>query len=302
MGHVDLLRMPAVAISKEERAFFKRLGARVAELRKERDITQVQLAEHLGISQQTVNAYERGSSACRSTSSSARRRRPASAGRHRSSSDSSSRSADCRAPSSASSSRCSRPSFSRPDKASGGDGSDAEPEGSPSGQLVSFQYHFTWDPAKAAANRDKHGVSFELAATLFRDPLAVSVYDDEHSSDNEDRWITLGQADNGTLLVVVHTFEETGDDAAEIRLGARGHSQRAKSVRERLTTMRSEYDFSNGERGKFFRKDAEVHLPVYLEDEVLAYLQERARAKGVGLNEFVNNLLKQDIALIEAAK
>jgi transcriptional regulator with XRE-family HTH domain len=60
MGHVDLFGMPTVAISKEERAFFKRLGARVAELRKERDITQVQLAEHLGISQQTVNAYETG--------------------------------------------------------------------------------------------------------------------------------------------------------------------------------------------------------------------------------------------------
>lgn len=52
--------MPAVAISKDERAFFKRLGARVAELRKERSITQVQLAEHLEISQQTVNAYETG--------------------------------------------------------------------------------------------------------------------------------------------------------------------------------------------------------------------------------------------------
>jgi hypothetical protein len=66
--------------------------------------------------------------------------------------------------------------------------------------------------------------------------------------------------------------------------------------------MRSEYDFSNGERGKFFRKNAELHLPVYLEDEVLAYLQERARAKGVELNELVNALLKQDIALIEAVK
>jgi transcriptional regulator with XRE-family HTH domain len=60
MGHVDLFRMPTVAITKDERAFFKRLGARVAELRKKRDITQVQLAEHLGISQQTVNAYETG--------------------------------------------------------------------------------------------------------------------------------------------------------------------------------------------------------------------------------------------------
>jgi hypothetical protein len=46
----------------------------------------------------------------------------------------------------------------------------------------------------------------------------ISIYDDEHSSDNEERWITLSQAENGTLLVVVHTFEETGDEAAEIRL------------------------------------------------------------------------------------
>ena len=60
MGHVDLFRVPAVAISKNERAFFKRLGGRVAELRKARDITQVQVAEHLGVSQQTANAYETG--------------------------------------------------------------------------------------------------------------------------------------------------------------------------------------------------------------------------------------------------
>ena len=83
---------------------------------------------------------------------------------------------------------------------------------------MSYQYHFTWDPAKAIANRDKHGISFEQAATLFQDPLAVSIYDGEQSSDNEERWITLGQAVNGTLLVVVHTFEETGDDTAEIRM------------------------------------------------------------------------------------
>jgi hypothetical protein len=43
-------------------------------------------------------------------------------------------------------------------------------------------------------------------------------------------------------------------------------------------------------------------LPVYLGDEILAYLRERARAKGVELDEFVNALLKEDIARIEAAK
>ncbi len=49
-----------MAISKDERAFFTRLGARIAELRKTQNITQVQLAETLGVSQQTVNAYETG--------------------------------------------------------------------------------------------------------------------------------------------------------------------------------------------------------------------------------------------------
>lgn len=49
-----------VAISKEDRAFFAQLGARIASLRKAQSITQVQLAEALEISQQTMNAYEMG--------------------------------------------------------------------------------------------------------------------------------------------------------------------------------------------------------------------------------------------------
>ena len=51
---------PPVALSKEERAFFTRLGARIAALRKQQGITQVQLAETLGVSQQTITAYEVG--------------------------------------------------------------------------------------------------------------------------------------------------------------------------------------------------------------------------------------------------
>lgn len=49
-----------VALSKEERAFFAQLGARIAHLRKEQGTTQVQLAELLGVSQQTITAYEVG--------------------------------------------------------------------------------------------------------------------------------------------------------------------------------------------------------------------------------------------------
>jgi transcriptional regulator with XRE-family HTH domain len=60
MASIELIGTEIVAISQDERAFFAQLGARVAELRKTQNITQVQLAETLGVSQQTVNAYEMG--------------------------------------------------------------------------------------------------------------------------------------------------------------------------------------------------------------------------------------------------
>ncbi len=49
-----------VAISKEERTFFAQFGTRIANFRREQNMTQVQLADALGVSQQTVNAYEAG--------------------------------------------------------------------------------------------------------------------------------------------------------------------------------------------------------------------------------------------------
>ena len=66
--------------------------------------------------------------------------------------------------------------------------------------------------------------------------------------------------------------------------------------------MKQEYDFSKAERGKFYRPDAKINLPVYLDDEVKSYLSERAKAKGIDLGEMVNDLLKKDIALIEGVK
>jgi uncharacterized protein len=51
--------------------------------------------------------------------------------------------------------------------------------------------------------------------TVLRDPLALTIYDAEHS-DDEDRWITLGRAENGQLIVVAHTWHTT--EPAKIRL------------------------------------------------------------------------------------
>jgi hypothetical protein len=66
--------------------------------------------------------------------------------------------------------------------------------------------------------------------------------------------------------------------------------------------MKDEYDFSNAERGRFFRQDAVLVPPVHLDPDVLAFLNARAQARGVPLNELVNALLKKDIELIEAAE
>lgn len=65
--------------------------------------------------------------------------------------------------------------------------------------------NFEWDPKKAEANVGRHGVSFDEAATVLLDPMAVSGPDPEHSI-GEDRYITFGFSRLGRLLAVCHTY------------------------------------------------------------------------------------------------
>jgi hypothetical protein len=83
--------------------------------------------------------------------------------------------------------------------------------------VVDIVYDFQWDTVKAASNADKHGVTFEQAATVFLDPLALTVFDEAHSQD-EERWWLLGHDANGKLLLVAHTYQATGPDSANVRL------------------------------------------------------------------------------------
>lgn len=80
-----------------------------------------------------------------------------------------------------------------------------------------FEHRFDWDPVKARNNRRKHGVEFELATTVFDDPFALSIPDQDHGG-AEDRWVTQGRARDGVPLVVVHTYHEAGADAARVRI------------------------------------------------------------------------------------
>lgn len=81
-----------------------------------------------------------------------------------------------------------------------------------------MQYNFEWDPVKARNNADKHGVAFEQATEVFKDSVALTIYDEENSSDDEDRWITLGQANDRRYLVVVHTYRGRPGQPVAIRL------------------------------------------------------------------------------------
>lgn len=85
---------------------------------------------------------------------------------------------------------------------------------------------FEWDEKKAAINLSKHQVSFEEAKTVFDDPLYVDFYDPDHS-DDEERYLIIGESSRGRLLIMSYT--------------ERGNSIRIISAREVTRTEREAY-------------------------------------------------------------
>ncbi len=79
------------------------------------------------------------------------------------------------------------------------------------------QLDITWDVTKAESNLTKHGVNFAQAATVLLDPLAVTVFDATHSQ-HEERWFTLGSANDGALLAVAHTYQTTDLNRIQARI------------------------------------------------------------------------------------
>ena len=80
-------------------------------------------------------------------------------------------------------------------------------------------YEFLWDPAKARSNARKHDVTFDQAATVFLDALALTVYDEPNSHD-EERWFTLGFDATDKLLAVAQPPPYPPPQAGEGRVGA----------------------------------------------------------------------------------
>ncbi len=95
---------------------------------------------------------------------------------------------------------------------------------------------FEWDPKKAAINLRKHKVSFDEAATVFGDPLSITVPDPDHSWE-EDRYLTIGMSERGRLLIVAHTEEDEG--------------RRIRIISARELTPRERRDYEEGVFGEF---------------------------------------------------
>jgi hypothetical protein len=66
--------------------------------------------------------------------------------------------------------------------------------------------------------------------------------------------------------------------------------------------MRKNYDFSSGERGKFYKKGAKIRLPIYLDGKVQAEVEEIADKTGKDVSSLVNQFVKNEIKLIKNAK
>lgn len=92
---------------------------------------------------------------------------------------------------------------------------------------------FVWDNRKASRNRQKHGVAFEEARSIFDDVHHLSILDTRIQ--NEDRWVTMGVSEKTRLLVVVHThcILESGLDCIRI-------------ISARKATTREEFTYEKG--------------------------------------------------------
>ncbi len=64
--------------------------------------------------------------------------------------------------------------------------------------------------------------------------------------------------------------------------------------------MKPEYDFSGAERGKFYRKGAEIRLPIYLNAKLQHRLEQVAKKRGKDLGQVVNQILTEEVERVEA--
>jgi uncharacterized protein len=92
---------------------------------------------------------------------------------------------------------------------------------------------FEWDAAKATANKNKHGISFDEAETVFYDEHALLIADPEHSI-NEERYLLLGLSWKPNLILVCHCYR-TKEEVVRIISARKATKNECKEYMKRLT-------------------------------------------------------------------
>jgi hypothetical protein len=109
---------------------------------------------------------------------------------------------------------------------------------------------FEWNETKSLRNLRKHDVRFETAVLVFDDPNALTQRDS--ASEEEERWITIGSVGLGSVLLVVHTFHETGGEESIRIISARAaesHERKAYEEAHEGTKARHRRNRRKGRRG-----------------------------------------------------
>ena len=142
------------------------------------------------------------------------------------------------------------------------------------------RYEFTWELDQALANERKHGIAFQLASTVFHDPLAEIFHTVGHE-DVDDGWSILGMTPTGVLLLVVHAYVEgRGDRCVRI-------------ISARRTAGEFGPDFSEGIRGAFTNS----RFPIFIDNAVLGHFHTRARTTRLDMTEAINDVLRRHTGL-----
>ncbi len=87
---------------------------------------------------------------------------------------------------------------------------------------------FEWDDNKAKVNKKKHGISFEMAKEVFKDPFLIVQFD--RVVDNEERWHAIGDMGGQRIILVVHTSSASGDTETIRMISARKASKQERLI------------------------------------------------------------------------
>ena len=79
-------------------------------------------------------------------------------------------------------------------------------------------------------------------------------------------------------------------------------NESARGTRIKVIDMKKEYDFSKGTRGKFYRRNVRLNLPIYLDADIAEFVEQYAKQKKVDSQTVVNNILRSNKEMIQALR